>query len=163
MKSYTYINYIESSRREFDNLPETEWRKDYFDKSTGGYLVTSWDRITQAEKSHQEYKKFEKEHATCLVYARDGHRIKHLPDKKGDREGTYDTIFDDLKADLKRTKSTNNIIKYASRATKKQGAQIILFEFEIWNNDFRNLIDELVRKDYHGRYFITGEDKTHQF
>ena len=157
------ITDIELSRREYLALPETDWRKDYFDEATGGYVVSSWERIIEAKKSNQERKKFDREHQICMNYARDGHKIKHLPDKKRNDRGTYDTIFDGYKADLKKTKSTNNIIKYASRATKKQGAQIILFEFEQWNNKFRDLVDELIRKGYHGRYYVTGERTTHQF
>ena len=153
----------ESSRKEYEALPDAEWRKDYFNEENGGYLATSWKRIEQAEKSNQEKRKFSREHQICLVYAAEGHRIKHLPDKKTNDEGTYDAICDNVKADLKKTGATNNIIKYASRATKKQGAQIILFEFETWNNEFRNLVDELVRKGYHGRYFISGNKKTHRF
>ncbi len=162
MNNYTYNN-IESSRREYDALPSSEWRKDYFNEENGGYLVTNWKRIAAAQKSNQEKTKFEREHGMCLSYAKEGHRIKHLPDKKESGEGTYDTIFDNLKADLKKTKSTNNIIKYASRATRKQGAEIIIFEFEIWNSEFRNLIDELIRKGYHGWYRITGAHNSHQF
>lgn len=154
---------IEKSRKEYLALPDSEWRKDYFDESTGGYLATSWKRIKQSLKSNQETKKFDKEHQMCLTYAKNGHQIQHLPDRKENGDGTYDTLFDGFKADLKKTKSTNNILKYASRAVKNQGAQIILFEFEEWNNDFKNLIDELVRKGYHGWYCVTDELKAHRF
>ena len=86
-----------------------------------------------------------------------------MPDRKDNDEGTYDAIYDDVKADLKKTGSTNNIIKYASRAIYKQGAKIILFEFENWNNEFRSFVDELIRKGYHGRYYVSCEEKTHNF
>ena len=148
---------------EYRSLPDWEWRKDYFSWTTGGYVATNWKRIEEANKSNQEKRKFDKEHQLCLTYAKEGHHIKHLVDRKENGEGTYDTIFDNIKADLKRTRSTNNIIKYAHRAIKKQGAQIILFEFERWNNEFRDLVDELVRKGYHGRYVVTGENKSHLF
>ena len=36
----TSITDIEISRREYLALPETEWRKDYFDEATGGFVVT---------------------------------------------------------------------------------------------------------------------------
>ena len=134
-----------------------------FCPETGGYLATSWKRIEEAEKSNQETKKYEREHHICIVYAKNGHRIKHLPDRKDNGEGTYDAICDGVKADIKKTGSTNNIIKYASRAIKKQEAEMILFEFEKWDNDFRELVDELVRKGYPGMYFITGKGKIHQF
>lgn len=154
---------IEISRKEYNALPLIEWRKDYFNEENGGYVATSWKRIEEAGKSSHERRKYDREHLICIHYARNGHRIKHLPDRKLNGEGTYDVFFDGIEADLKKTRSTNNIIKYAKRATKKQGAQIILFEFELWNNKFRDLVDELIRKGYHGHYFITGEKATHQF
>ena len=91
-------------------------------------MATSWKRIEEARKSNQEKTKFEREHQICLVFAKEGHRIKHLPDRKPNEKGTYDVIIDDVKADLKKTKSTNNVIKYANRAINKQGAQVILFK-----------------------------------
>lgn len=39
MNNYTYNN-IESSRREYDALPSSEWRKDYFNEENGGFVVT---------------------------------------------------------------------------------------------------------------------------
>ena len=36
----TTITDIELSRKEYLTLPETEWRKDYFDEATGGYVAT---------------------------------------------------------------------------------------------------------------------------
>ena len=154
---------IEESRREYFALPDNEWRKDYFNAENGGYLATNRKRIEQSQKSNQEERIFESEHRICLMYAKEGHRIKHLPDRKPNGEGTYDVICDNIKADIKKTRSTNNIIKYASRAIRKQGAEIILFEFETWSNDFRDLVDELIRKGYHGRYFVSCERHTHGF
>lgn len=39
MAEHTYNN-IESSRKEYESLPDVEWRKDYFDEATGGYVAT---------------------------------------------------------------------------------------------------------------------------
>ena len=162
MNDYTYNN-IESSRREYEALPSSEWRKDYFNEENGGYLVTHRKRIKEAEKSNQEKRKLSREHQICLVFAKEGHRIMHLPDRKEKGEGTYDAIFDNRKADLKKTKSATNIVKYASRATRQQGAQIVLFEFEEWNSGIRNAISETIRKNIHGFFFVSGKTKTHEF
>ena len=50
---------IEKSRKEYHALPDREWRKDYFDENTGGYLVTSWKRLEEAGKNHNEQQKFD--------------------------------------------------------------------------------------------------------
>ena len=157
------MNDISAAWREYQSLPSSEWRKDFFCPETGGYLVTSWKRIAEAEKSNQETKKYERERHICLIYAKNGHRIKHLPDRKGNGEGTYDAICDHVKVELKKTSSTNNILKYAKRATKKQGAQTILFEFENWSNQYRDIVSELSRKGIHGYYFITRIEQIHSF
>lgn len=88
-----------------------EWRKDYFDETTGGYLVTSWKRLEEASKNHNEQQKFDKEHGICLVFVKSGLKIQHLEDNKP--EGTYDVICNGHRGDLKRTKGSGNIVRYA--------------------------------------------------
>lgn len=39
MNDYTYNN-IESSRKEYDALHSSEWRKDYFNEENGGFIAT---------------------------------------------------------------------------------------------------------------------------
>ena len=152
---------IEISRKEFDALSDNEWRKDYFSEENGGYLATNNKRIAEAAVNGKEQEKFKKEHEICLVFARSGLRIRHLEDNKAD--GTYDLLCNGIKGDIKKTVSTNNIIKYASWAKKQQGAEIILFVFEEWNASFRAIIDELIRKGYHGYYYVCGVEIVHRY
>ena len=160
MNDYTYNN-IESSRREYDALPYSEWRKDYFNEENGGYLVTSWKRIEEAERNRKEKIKFDNEHNICLTYARSGLKIMHYEDDKP--EGTFDVICDGFKGDLKRTKGHGNIVRYARYAVKEQGAEIVLFEFEEWGTKVRDAVSEMIRKKYHGYYFISGDQVVHHF
>ncbi|MBO4328373.1 MAG: hypothetical protein J5831_03060 [Bacteroidales bacterium] len=152
---------IETSRKEYDALPSNEWRKDYFNEENGGYVATSWKRIAEANKNNKELLKFDKEHEICLVFAKSGLRIQHYEDEKPD--GTYDVVCNGLKGDIKKTTSTNNIFKYARWAKKQQRAEIILFEFITWNAEFRKIVDELVRKDYHGYYYVSNVGLVHRF
>jgi len=124
-------------------------------------LATSRTRIDQANKNPKEMLKFKKEHNMCLVFAKSGLRIKHFEDEKPD--GSFDIVCNGQKGDLKRTKGSGNIVRYAKYATREQGAEIVLFEFEEWNSEFRKVIDELVRKDLHGFYFVREIEIVHRF
>ncbi len=152
---------IEKSRKEYHALPDSEWRKDYFDENTGGYLVTSWKRLEEAGKNHNEQQKFDKEHGICLVFVKSGLKIQHLEDNKPD--GTYDIVCNGRSGDLKRTKGSGNIVRYAKYATKEQGAEIVLFEFDEWKNEIRDAVSELIRKNLHGYYYVSGELVVHSF
>ena len=151
---------IASSRREYDALPESEWRKDFFSEATGGYLVTSWKRIEEALSKNEPDKLFV-EHKMCMVFAKNGFKVKHFEDEKAN--GSFDVVIDDIRADLKKTKSTNNIMRYSKHAIKVQNAEIILIEFEKWSNEFRDIISEMSRKRIHGYYYVAGVEQIHSF
>lgn len=123
--------------------------------------MTSWERIKQAKKNNKEQLKFEKEHSMCLVFARSGLRINHYEDEKTD--GTFDVLCNGKKGDLKKTKGSGNIVKYARYAIKEQGAEIVLFEFEEWKAEVRDAISEMVRKNHHGYYYVTKSRVVHDF
>lgn len=154
------INDIETSRKEYLALPDEDWRKDYFDETTGGYVATSWKRIEEAITKN-EPDKIAIEHNMCLTFARKGFHVLHYEDEKS--EGSYDVVINNIRADLKRTKSTNNIIRYAKHALRVQNAEIILVEFEHWGNEFRDIVSEMSRKGFHGYYFVTGIEIIHSF
>ena len=159
MYNHTF-NIIESSREEYAALPETEWRKDYFNEENGGYLVTSWKRIAESVLKH-EPEKLIVEHEMCLVFAKAGFKIRHREDEKD--EGSFDVMINGKRADLKKTKSTNNIIRYSKHALRVQNADITLIEFEHWGTAFRNVVSEMSRKGLHGYYFVSGIEKVHSF
>ena len=151
---------IASARREYDTLPDQEWRKDFFSEETGGFLVTSWKRIEEAATKN-EPEKLETEHAMCLVFAKGGFKVRHYQDDK--TQGSFDVMINNYRADLKKTRSTNNIIRYAKHGLRVQNAEIILIEFENWGNEFRDIVSEMSRKGIHGYYFVTGDELIHSF
>jgi len=47
----------------------------------------------------------------------------------GSTGGGYDIHLNSIKADLKKTSSHNNMVRYAKHAVKKQGVDMVVFEF----------------------------------
>lgn len=66
----------------------------------------------------------------CIDLAEHGHKIEHLSDRGRMRGNTYDVHYDGRKADLKSTKSHNNIEKYVGHAVKEQGAKVVIIRIE---------------------------------
>lgn len=116
----------------------------------------------QRQKNKQELKKYEKENYMCKVYARAGHTIRHI-ERHAAGDGTFDVFIDGRKADLKRTGSTNNIVKYAKHAVREQGAELVLFQFDNFNARFESEIKKLQRRGIHGYYFVTGVETVVDF
>lgn len=118
---------IGKAREEFASLGG-EWRRDYFDEETGGYLATHSDRIGKSKKSKNETDKFNKEHAMCVNLAKAGYKVRLLKD--GGTFGDCDITVDGVLADLKKTGSHGNIKSYASDTFGKKGGKIVVFELE---------------------------------
>ena len=80
----------------------------------------------------------------------------HLGEQAG--ISSSDVLFNGNKADLKRTDSETNIVKYAKYASRHQGAKYVLFQFDKWNAKIANAIKELQRMKIHGKFFVTGKE-----
>ena len=102
-----------------------KYKRDYFDERTGGYLVIENQRIAQSKRNKQEKEKFEKEKGMCIVLAKNGYAVEYLKDA----QGSYDILLNGVPADLKKTASHNNMVKYAKKAADEQGAKVVVFEF----------------------------------
>ena len=77
--------------------------------------------------------------------------------------GSYVVMINGIRADLKKTRSTNNILRYSKHAIRVQNAEIVIIEFENWGNEFRDIVSEMARKGIHGFYYVTGNDAIHRF
>ena len=148
---------ILKSRDEYDALG-AEWQKDYFNGNNGGFLATHLDRKEAGEINKNERKKYEKELEMCQVFARSGYRIEHLPEQPG--VSSPDVTINGLPADLKRVSSHNNIVRYAVKAVKKQGAKEVLFQVDTMTDEVRREFGLLKKMNIKVRYFVTGEEKT---
>ncbi len=133
------------------DMDSKAYRADYY-SDEGGLLKTSRDRIKEGGKNKQEKEKFDKEHAMCLTLA----KANYIVDYRASVEGEFDIFLDGKKADLKQTNSHNNIVKYGKKAIRKQGADLVVFEFGEINAHILNELAALQRIGIHG-YYMVGE------
>ena len=144
--------FIRNARARYDSY-SNEWKRDYFNDNNGGYLVIDKIRIVQGNLSKQEKVKYEKEYNMCLTLAQNGHKIVFLKLT----EGSFDIFIDDISADLKKTAGSGNIVKYAKKATREQGAQIVVFEFEKESASVYSELEVLKKIGIHGKYYFSDK------
>jgi len=130
-----------------------EWEKSYFDKSTGGYIVINKQRIEHSLISKNEKNKFNKEYIMCLALSRAGYKIEILKERTG--FSSSDITINGIKAELKKTSSHNNIFNYARKAIDKQGAKIVIFEFEKETVRIKEELKVLKEKGISAKYFFS--------
>jgi hypothetical protein len=134
---------------------------DYFDELTGGYLVTHLQRIDHSLISKNERLKFEKEFGMSMVYARNGFRIEMLEELP--RISSPDVLIDGRPGDLKSLSGHNNIARHAKEAVRKQGADIVLFEFGSVTDRVRTELRKLQAVEISGFYYESGECVVYSF
>ncbi len=120
--------FIVDSRREYLRHDVKIWNRDYFNRDNGGYLTVNKERIEHSKISKNEKVKFNKEYTMSKVFAQNGYKIEMLTEVS--HVSSQDVTINGMKADLKCVSSHNNILKHAKKAIRKQGAEIVLFEFE---------------------------------
>ncbi|MCD8208120.1 MAG: hypothetical protein LUD72_09310 [Bacteroidales bacterium] len=136
------------------------WSLVFYDEKTGGYVVVDLRRIAHSEKSKNEGKKYRDELEMATVFAKNGYRIEML--EEDTRNFKYDVNINGSPADMKRIKATNNIMRAASRAIRKQNSRVVLFQFD--KDELRVHLDliKLKRKGIKVLYFFTGEEKVYK-
>jgi len=149
--------HINAQRAKFDAYDTSKWKKKYFDKRTGGYLVVDRDRIYQSQKSKGEKEKFDREQGMNMALARNGYAVEHLDDRGGT---SYDIHLNGIKADLKKTGSHNNMVHYAKKAIRKQGADMVVFEFEKMYDKIHSELNKLRELEIRVKYFTSDNRKT---
>lgn len=112
-----------------EQYPIDKWEHSYVDAS-GGYVVTEQERIAEGMINKQGQEVYRKEQAIAKDLAAMGHHIEHLAEKNRPVGERYDTLFDGVKADLKSTRSHNNIAKYGKKAFREQGADMVVYRLE---------------------------------
>lgn len=145
----------------YEAYDDKQWKKDFFDNDNGGYLVTEKNRIEAGMQNKQEKAKYDKEYEMCQTFARAGYRMEHLGETPG--VSSPDVTINGVPADLKRTKGGGNIVKYAKKAVRQQGAKMVLFQFDEMNAGIYKELNQLKQMGIHGKYFVTGEDRIETF
>ena len=112
-----------------EQYPTDKWEHSYIDAS-GGYIVTEHERIAESQESKQALGVYRKEQDMARDLAKMGHQIEHLGENNRPKGDRYDTLFDGVKADLKSTRSHNNIVKYGKKAFREQGADMVVYRLE---------------------------------
>ena len=146
--------YIEEAIAEYYSYGN-QWQREYFNNDNGGYLVVEIQRIEQGNISKQEKEKYEKEYDMCLTLARNGDKVKYLKLT----EGSFDIYLNDVSADLKKTKTHNNMVHYAKKAIREQGAKIVVFEFDTMTDKIHEELNRLKRLGIKVKYF-TSKNKS---
>ena len=90
------------------------------------------------------------------VLAQNGHNIEMLEEVSGD--SSPDIKIDDIKAELKKLSSANNIEREAKKAIMKQDAEIVVFQFDVETKAIHLKLLKLKRKGYKCIYFFTGRE-----
>ena len=146
--------YIEKAFEEYNAYDPEIWHREYFNRDNGGYLVVDKQRIEQSKLNKQEKEKYDKEHDMCLTLAQNGYKVEYLKIT----ERGFDIYLNGISADLKKTISHNNILGYAKKAVIKQGAETVVFEFDIITGRIRDELNKMKRAGITVKYF-TSKDK----
>ena len=136
------------------NSYNNDWLCDYFNHDNGGYLVVDKQRIERSKISKNEKEKFSKEYTMSMVFARSGHKIEMLKERPG--FSSSDITINGVIAELKKTSSHNNMLKYAKKAIDKQGAKIIVFEFEKETTRIKEELKMLKMREIHVKYYFSN-------
>ena len=153
--------HLKEALSKYNSYDEKIWRRDYFNKENGGYLTVDRERIEHSKISKNEKAKFYKEHAMSMVFAQNGYTVEMLKERPG--FSSSDITIDGIKAELKKTTSHNNILNYAKKATGKQGAEMVLFEFATETAELQKELLKLKNQGMKAFYFFTGrEDKIYR-
>lgn len=152
---------IENARVIFNRYDQSLWSHSYINSSNGGSIIEENSRISKSKINKQEEDKYKKEKLMCKFLADNGHTIEFRDDTAHGAE-SFDILIDGMKADLKKTGSANNIIKYARHATKEQGAEVVVFGFTKKTKQILQKLTELKRKGFKFYYYFEDENVLHK-
>jgi hypothetical protein len=145
------------SRKEYLQHDKEQWKREYFNKENGGYLLVDRERIAHSKISKNERAKFDKEYEMAKVFAQNGYKVEMLKEIPG--VSSSDVLINGISVDLKRVSGHKNIAGYAKKAIRKQGAEIVLFEFNVMTHDIQDELVKLKKLGINVKYFITGGNK----
>ena len=147
---------VANYRDEYLSYNPKKWRKDYFNRQNGGFVVTDNQRIEHAGLSKNEQAKFDKELSMAKVFAQSGYRMELQGEQS--RSSSYDVRINGVSADFKRVSSHNNVVKYGKKATREQGADMVLFQFDNETDALYKELSDLKRAGIRAYYFFTDRE-----
>lgn len=133
-----------------------------YESPSGGNVTVNEQRIESSRKSKNERKKFDKEFAMCRVLADNGYKVVMLAETPG--ISSPDITLDGQKAELKSVSCTStHIVDYARKAKERQGAEIVIFEFDEITPEVNSQMNRLSRDDIHGIFYAKGNKELKAF
>ena len=101
-----------------------------------------------------------KELWTARKLAKEGNKVSFTPHGAGN----HDITVNGTPAELKKVASAGQIVKHGKKATEKQGAKIVIFDFEEFGSKHISELKKLSNKyKIHGRYYTPRTKKSKQF
>lgn len=131
----------------------------YYNERTKGWVITDTTRRLKGNQNKQTLQVYEKEKNMCIVLADNGYRVSHLGEISG--ISSSDIFINGIPADLKKTRSANNVQNYAKKALRKQGAHIVVFEFEQETKEIYAELQDLKSKGLRAKYFFSGKNEVY--
>lgn len=139
------------SKAIFEKLNTNIWHKEVF-YPNGGFVAVHKQRLAHSKISKNETQKFNKELRMSKVYAQNGFKIQMLEEIP--RISSPDVLANGIPAELKSLSSHNNIVKEAKKATQKQGAKIVLFEFKNENEEIYKEMDKFKKLKIKNHFYF---------
>ncbi len=152
---------IEKSHKKYMEYDPNVWVGEFFDDKTGGYVVVNRDRWVKAAKYKNEGGKYKDEFAVARVFASNGYAMEMLKEVSG--TSSPDVTINGVPAEIKCVKSAANMVRYARKATKRQGARIVLFEIQKRTDRVQCEFKILTKLKIHGMYFVSGNKQIYTF
>ncbi|MEG1659559.1 MAG: hypothetical protein RR304_03170 [Bacteroides sp.] len=69
-----------------------------------------------------------------------------------------DVLINGISVDLKRMKGGDDIVKYAKKAVRQQGAERVLFQYDEMDESIYLELLKLKQQGIHAKFFVTGEE-----
>ena len=110
---------VERSWREYRALPDKEWRKDFFDPLSGGFVATHVLKAKDVMKRHGIAKEVE----ACAELAKNGKRVLRLPEN----------ILDKIDTVIINGIPYRELLKFKSGSDKPKGYPDVFFDGQTWD------------------------------
>lgn len=152
---------LAAARREWDTYRGRRgWVGVHFDARSGGFVAGRAARVLPrradgAPKSKNMLKVLEKEVAMCRAFAARGYQMLLLEEVP--EVPSPDVLINGVPAELKSVASYGQIKRRGTYAVQKQGAELVLFEFNHFSEGHANALKSLANSGVHGLYYVDGD------
>lgn len=144
----------------FQDYDTGKFEQTYNNPNSKGYVVRDKGRIAHGSINKQERYKLDKETRMAKVFADGGFKIELIEEKT--RESSHDAFVNGIKAEFKSVSSPKQIVRHAKKATREQGAEVVLFEFEKESKELFAELESLKKLGIKAMYYFKGKWTIHK-